>query len=159
MTNERERAGGRATGVMGPRAAQRLEYAIISLGVVALAFIFQPFSLAVFAVGCGLVVLAGLANNLLPLCEPGVSLRTLLRACLVVALVFCAVTLLSITAAYFYGVLFVNALAPDLNEPFYRAPLVWGIAVAALLIAAALAYLKRPGGAEGLSSQGKFSAD
>jgi len=155
MMNEQ----GSAKGVMGPRAAQRLEYAIISLGVVALAFIFQPFSLGVFAVGCGLVVLAGLANNLLPLCEPGVSIGALVRACLVVALVFCIVTLLSITAAYLYGVFFVKALAPDLNDPFYRAPLVWGIAAAAALIVAALVYLKNAGGAKEVSLRKEFSRD
>lgn len=157
MTDERGSAAGGEKGGMSPGAAQRLEYAIIALGGVALAFIFQPFSLPLFAVGCGLVVFAGLANNLLSLCEPGVSIRTLVRACLVVALVFCVVTLLSIVAAYLYGVFFVKALAPDLNDPFYRAPLVWGIAAAAALIAAALVYLRTAGHGESLR-KGKFSA-
>jgi hypothetical protein len=33
--------------------------------------------------------------------------------------------LISVAAAYLYGVLFVNAVAPDMSEPFYRHPFVW----------------------------------
>ena len=57
---------------MTPRGALRLEYFIIGLGIFALLLIFQPFSLKLFAIGSGLVVLAGLINNLLPLAQPGV---------------------------------------------------------------------------------------
>ena len=45
--------------------ALRLEFFIIGLGLFALVLIFQPFSLTLFAIGSGLVVLAGLVNNLL----------------------------------------------------------------------------------------------
>ena len=55
--------------VMSARSALRLEYAIIGLGLFALVLIFQPFSLTLFAIGSGLVVLAGLVNNLLPLAQ------------------------------------------------------------------------------------------
>jgi hypothetical protein len=84
--------------------ATRLEYAIIGLGLVALVLIFQPFSLALFSIGCALVVLAGLINNLLPLCEPGVSKRTVIQAALIVALIFVVVTALAIGSAWLYGV-------------------------------------------------------
>ena len=63
---------GNQTG-MTARAALRLELFIIGLGIFALVLIFQPFSLTVFAIGSGLVVLAGLVNNLLPLARPGVQ--------------------------------------------------------------------------------------
>ena len=33
--------------------------------------------------------------------------------------------LISIAAAYLYGVFFVNAVGPDMSEPFYRHPFVW----------------------------------
>ena len=69
---------------MSVKAATRLEYAIISLGLIALVLIFQPFSLSLFSVGCGLVVLAGLINNLLPLCEPGVPARSVVKVALIV---------------------------------------------------------------------------
>jgi hypothetical protein len=124
---------------MSARGASRLEYAIISLGIFALALIFQPFSLTLFGVGCGLVVLAGLINNLLPVCRPGVRARSVVMAGLVVAMIFCIMLLIAISAAYLYGALFVNATAPDVNDPFYQQPFVWGIAVAAALLASAVA--------------------
>ena len=71
MSDEMPVADKKAPGGMSPAAAQRLEWAFIGLGILALALIFQPFSLTLFGVGCALVVFAGLANNLLPLCQPG----------------------------------------------------------------------------------------
>jgi hypothetical protein len=130
---------------LSSRGARRLEYAIIALGIFALALIFQPFSLALFGFGCALVVLAGLINNLLPLCQPGVPVRGLIRAVLIVALIFCVVMLLSILAAHLYGVLFVIVLSPDASPPFYRMPFVWGVAAVAILAAAAIAIVGRAG--------------
>lgn len=126
---------------MTPEHALRLEYSIIGLGVVALILIFQPFSLGLFAVGSGLVVLAALINNLLPLAVPGVPVRSVVTVGMVVALIFCIVLLLAITAAHFYGVLFLKPPDPNTSTgkiqlatpPFYLQPLVWwllGIAVA-----------------------------
>jgi hypothetical protein len=136
----------RKTGAgMSPTAAKRLEWGIIGLGFLALALIFQPFSLTLFGVGCAVVVFAGLANNLLPLCQPGTAYRSLLSAMLIVALAFFVVMLISITAAYLYGVFFVHAFAPDTSEPFYRQPFVWGVAGIALALAALLAALIRGG--------------
>lgn len=126
---------------MTAEQALRLEYAIIGLGVVALIFIFQPFSLGLFAVGSGLVVLAALINNLLPLAVPGVPARSVVTVAMVVAFIFCIVLLLAITAAHFYGVLFLKPPDPNTTTgkiqlatpPFYMQPLVWwllGIAAA-----------------------------
>jgi hypothetical protein len=128
---------------MSKGAARRLEYGIIALGIFALALIFQPFSLTLFGIGCALVVFAGLVNNLLPMCQPGVTLRALIQAGLIVALIFCVVMLLSIVAAHFYGVFFVNALAPDIGEPFYLTPFVWGVALLAVILAAAIVVSTR----------------
>lgn len=126
---------------MTAEQALRLEYAIIGLGVVALISIFQPFSLGLFAVGSGLVVLAALINNLLPLAVPGVPARSVVTVAMVVAFIFCIVLLLAITAAHFYGVLFLKPPDPNTTTgkiqlatpPFYMQPLVWwllGIAAA-----------------------------
>jgi hypothetical protein len=89
---------------MSAAAARRLEYSIIGLGLAALALIFQPFSLALFAIGCGLVILAGLANNLLPLCEAGRPLGSVVRVALIVLALFVVVALLAIGSAWLYGV-------------------------------------------------------
>jgi hypothetical protein len=123
---------------MSARGARRLEYSIIGLGVFALALIFQPFSLTLFGFGCALVVLAGLINNLLPMCRAGITVRALIRSALIVALVFCVVMLLSILAAHLYGVFFVTTLSPDTSVSFYHSPLVWGVAAVAIISAAAI---------------------
>jgi hypothetical protein len=94
---------------MSARAATRLEYFIIAIGVVALVLIFQPISLRLFAVGCAMVVVAGLANNLLPLCEPGVQPKNVVTAALIVAAIFVIVLGVALASAYLYGRLFVGA--------------------------------------------------
>jgi hypothetical protein len=94
---------------MSVKTATNVEFAIIGVGVVALLLIFQPFSLTLFGIGCGLVVLAGLINNLLPLCEPGVPVSTVVKAGATVAVIFIAVLIIALTSAYLYGELFVKA--------------------------------------------------
>jgi hypothetical protein len=93
---------------IGRRGAARLEFAIIGLSIGALLLIFQPFSLALFGVGCGLVVLAGLVNNLLPLCRPQVTRRELLNGALTVAGIFIVTLLVALASAYLYGRFFVG---------------------------------------------------
>jgi hypothetical protein len=93
---------------MSIAAATRIEFAIIGIGVLALLLIFQPFSLWLFGVGCGLVVIAALANNLLPLCEPGVPARTIVNAAMIVAAIFVVAVMIAIGAAYLYGRFFVG---------------------------------------------------
>ena len=93
---------------MSAASATRLEFFIIGMGVLALVLIFQPFSLKLFGIGCALVVLAALSNNLLPLCEPGVPARTVLTAAGIIAVIFVVVVGLSLVSAYLYGRLFVG---------------------------------------------------
>ncbi|MFZ5675129.1 MAG: hypothetical protein ACOZAM_19395 [Pseudomonadota bacterium] len=134
-----------------PKGALRLEGFIIGLGILALLLIFQPFSLTLFAIGSGLVVLAGLVNNLLPLAKPGVKVRSIVTVALVVALIFCCVLLISIAAAHLYGVFFLKAPDPATTAgkvqlgtpPFYLQPLVWALTAAAAFFAAAVAYLSK----------------
>ena len=126
-------------------AALRLEYAVIGLGIFALVLIFQPFSITLFAIGSVLVVIAGLVNNILPMARPGVPARKVVSVAMIVAMIFCIVLLISIAAAHFYGVAFLNPPDPNTTSgkvqlatpPFWRQPLVWGIAA----VAAALAVL------------------
>ena len=136
---------------MTPRSALRLEYSIIGLGLFALVLIFQPFSLTLFAIGSGLVVLAGLVNNLLPLAQPGVAPRTVVKVALVVAMIFCISLLVSITAAHLYGVFFLKP--PDPNtimgkaalaaRPFYLHPFVWSLTVVAAGLAGIITYMNK----------------
>ena len=127
--------------------ALRLEYFIIGLGIFALILIFQPFSVTLFAIGSMVVVLAGLVNNLLPLAQPGVKLRSVITIAMVVAMIFCIVLLVSIAAAHLYGVFFLKPPNPDTQQgkiqlatpAFYLQPLVWGIAIVAGALAALIA--------------------
>ena len=143
MSDEAALVAKKALGGIGQATAQRLEWGLIGIGILALALIFQPFSLPLFGGGCALVVFAGLANNLLPLCQPGATPRSLIVASVIIALTFFVVMLISIVAAYLYGVFFVNAIAPNTSEPFYRQPFVWGVAAIAVALAALLASLLR----------------
>ena len=84
--------------------ANAAEWAIIGLCIAALVFVFQPFSRTLYGLGAGLVVLGGLAFNLVPLCRPGVTATALLRAGVVVVVLLLVVVALAIGSAYLYGV-------------------------------------------------------
>ena len=126
-----------------PRAARNLEYAIVGLGVLALLMLFQPFTITLFTVGSILVVLAALMNNLLPLAQPGTPKRSVVKAGLVVALIFCVVVLIAIFAAYLYGLFFLEPPNPDTlagkaqlsATPWYRHGFTWTIAIIACVLA------------------------
>jgi hypothetical protein len=90
-------------GGMSARTARLVEGAIIWLCIATLVAIFQPFSKLLSAVGMGLVVFCGLAFNLVPLCEPGRPPRDLLRAALIVALIFAVAVTLAVASAWLYG--------------------------------------------------------
>jgi len=132
-------------------AAQKLEYTIIGLGVLALLMIFQPFYIELFMVGCILVVLAGLSNNLLPLAQPGVPKRSVVKAGMVVAMIFCIVLLVAIAAAYFYGIFFLKPPNPDTltgkaqlsARPWYEHGFTWTVAFIACLLAGLLTLQSR----------------
>jgi hypothetical protein len=88
---------------MSAATARSVEYAIIGLCVLALALIFQPFSLTLYGIGAGLVVLGGLAFNLIPHCRPGVPARWLLTVGLIVLGLLIAVFLLALGSTYLYA--------------------------------------------------------
>ena len=131
--------------------ALRLEAFIIGLGVLALVLIFQPFSITLFAVGSGLVVVAGLVNNLLPLAQTGVKVRSIVIAALVVAMIFSFALLISMTAAHLYGLFFLKPPDPNTllgkaqiaTPPYYKQPFVWGVAVVAAVLAAIITAMNR----------------
>ena len=141
----------RSNGGMGPAAATRLEYSIIGLGVIALVLIFQPFDMKLFAIGSVLVVLAGLINNLLPLAQPGVAMRSVAKAAMIVAMIFCITLLVAIFAAYLYGLFFLQPPNPDTlagkaqlaAKPWYMHGFTWTIAAIACGLAAVLTVQSR----------------
>jgi hypothetical protein len=136
---------------MSPATAQKLEYAIIGIGMLALLMIFQPFSIALFTAGSILVVLAGLINNLLPLAQPGVPKRAVVKAAMIVAMIFCITLLVAIFAAHLYGVFFLNPPDPNTTagkvqlaaKPWYMHSFTWSVAIVALVLAALIALQGR----------------
>ncbi len=133
--------------------AIKLEYSIIGLGIFALVLIFQPFSVTLFAVGGGLVVLAGLVNNLLPMARPGVQLSSFITVAMVVAMIFCIVLLISIGAAHLYGAFFLAPPNPATaagkmqlaTAPFWMQPFVWSVAAIAFVLAVVINLRGRKG--------------
>jgi len=84
--------------------AVRLERSIIGGCLLMMAFVFQPFSQALFAIGCIGVVVGGLAFNLVPLCKPGNTYRQVGKATLVIAVIFLVVVALALASAWAYGI-------------------------------------------------------
>jgi hypothetical protein len=136
---------------MSSQTALRLEYSIIGLGVLALLLIFQPFNITLFTIGCILVVLAGLINNLLPLAQPGVPMRTVIKIAMVVAMIFCIALLVSIFAASLYGVFFLAPPDPNTTmgkvqlaaKPWYMHSFTWSVAVVACVLAGLITVMNR----------------
>jgi hypothetical protein len=145
------RNGEQGNGGLTPTAARTLEYSIIGLGVFALLMIFQPFNISLFTVGCALIVLAGLVNNLLPLAQPGVPKRALVTVAMVVAMIFCIVLLAAIVVAHLYGAFFLKPPDPNtvlgkvqLNAtPWYMHGFTWTVAIIAAVLAGLITLQSR----------------
>jgi hypothetical protein len=88
---------------MSAATARTVEYSIIALCVISLVMIFQPFSLTLYGIGAGLVVLGGLAFNLIPHCRPGVPLRWLVTVALIVLALVVVVFFLAVGTSYLYA--------------------------------------------------------
>jgi hypothetical protein len=88
---------------MSAATARTIEYAIIGLCVLSLIMTFQPFSLTLYGIGAGLVVLGGLAFNLIPHCRPGVPLRWLLTVAQIVLALLVVVFILAVGTSYLYA--------------------------------------------------------
>lgn len=90
------------SGGMTRGQAKAIEYGIIALALASIVMIFQPFSLTLFSWGCGLVVVAGLAFNLIPFCRQGVPFKKLGKVVLVVLIILSIAALLGIATANLY---------------------------------------------------------
>jgi hypothetical protein len=88
---------------MSAGTARTIERSIIALCLAALAMIFQPFSLTLYGIGAGLVVLGALAFNLIPHCRPGVPARWLVKVALIILIILVVALALAIGTTYLYG--------------------------------------------------------
>jgi len=89
---------------MTRRQADVIRNTILGLCIVSLILIFQPFSLTLFGFGAALVVVGGLAFNLVPLCEPGRPVSSVVKAGVIVFVILLVVVALAIGSAALYGV-------------------------------------------------------
>ena len=89
---------------MTARQASTIRNAILGLCILSLVLIFQPFSLTLFGVGAVLVVVGGLAFNLVPLCQPGRPLKGVVKAGIVVLTILVIVIGLAIGSAELYAI-------------------------------------------------------
>ena len=89
---------------MGARRARTIELSIIALCILALIFVFQPLSITLYGIGAVAVIVGGLAFNLVPLCRPGVPLKRLVRAGIIVLTILVVVILLALGATELYKI-------------------------------------------------------
>lgn len=82
--------------------AKWIERGIIALCVVSVLFIFQPFSIQLFAIGCVTVVIGALAFNLVPLLKPGVPARAIFKAIVIILVILLIAAALGIGTAFLY---------------------------------------------------------
>ena len=61
------------------KQARVVERTIVGFSILSLVFLFQPFSMTLYAIGCVAVVIGGLAFNLVPLCVEGVKSSQLIK--------------------------------------------------------------------------------
>ncbi len=106
MTDQAQTSAGTTamTKAMGKTLARRIEYSIIGLCLIALVLIFQPFAKIGFSIGCVLVVIGGLAFNLVPMCQPEKSLKALFKSAVIVLVIFAVVIGFALGSATLYGV-------------------------------------------------------
>ena len=82
--------------------AKLIERCIIALCVISIIFIFQPFSLQLFSIGCVTVVIGALAFNLVPLCREGVPFSAIRKAIIIVLVILGVAAALGVSTAFLY---------------------------------------------------------
>lgn len=92
------------SGGMSVAQASVIRGVILLLCVGSLVMIFQPFSLTLFSIGAALIVFAGLAFNLMPIAQPGRPFKAVIRAGIVVLIVFVVALAIAIISTELYKV-------------------------------------------------------
>jgi len=82
-------ADGKRRGISA-RTARTMEYTIVGASIL-------------FTLGAAAIVIVGLAFNIVPLCQPGKSVRSLVIAGIVIVVIFVIVTVLALASAELYA--------------------------------------------------------
>ena len=89
---------------LSKKQAKIVERAIVLFSVAALVCLFQPFSMFLYAVACGAVVVAGLMFNLVPLCVEGVKVSQLIKVAIIIFGILIIVAIVAIGSGHLYGI-------------------------------------------------------
>ena len=92
-----------AAGGMSRTTARAIEWSIIALCLLSLIFVFQPAAPVLHATGMVLVVVAGLAFNLVPLCQARRPIASLVRVVVVILVILAVAIGIAMGTAVLYG--------------------------------------------------------
>lgn len=82
--------------------AKLLERSIIGLCLLSVIFIFQPFSITLFSIGCVTVVVGALAFNLVPFCREGTEWRAIAKVSVIILIILAVAAALGVGTAFLY---------------------------------------------------------
>ena len=86
------------------RQAKLVERLIVGFSILSLVFLFQPFSMTLYSIGCIAVVVGGLSFNLVPLCVEGVKVSQLIKIGLIIFTILIVVAIIAIGSGHLYGI-------------------------------------------------------
>lgn len=94
--------------VLTARSARLWRGVVLTMSIGSLVMVFQPFSMTVFALGCGLAFISALVFNLMPFLHAGGQVRQVGKAALIILIAFGVMFVLAIMATYGY-ILYLQA--------------------------------------------------
>ena len=86
------------------KQAKLVERLIVGFSILSLVFLFQPFSMTLYSIGCIAVVVGGLSFNLVPLCVEGVKVAQLIKIALIIFIILIVVPIIAIGSGHLYGI-------------------------------------------------------
>ena len=88
---------------LSKKQAKVVERAIVGFSILSLVFLFQPFSMSLYSIGCIAVVVGGLSFNLVPLCVEGVKPSHLIKIAIIIFIILIIVAILAVGSAELYS--------------------------------------------------------
>ena len=92
------------SGALTKKQAKIVERIIVGFSISSLVFLFQPFSMTLYSIGCIAVVVGGLSFNLVPLCVEGVKVAQLIKIALIIFIILIVVAIIAIGSGHLYGI-------------------------------------------------------
>jgi len=86
------------------KQAKVVERIIVGFSILSLVFLFQPFSMTLYSIGCIAVVIGGLSFNLVPLCVEGVRTAQLIKIGFIIFFILIVVAVIAIGSGHLYGI-------------------------------------------------------